>query len=359
MRKIIALSAASILALAGVGLTGSAGAQGNSHEAKFKAAVAEIGATEAMGSPADSQITGPEFERIRQSLDRVDSGRLQGAELINDPDYHLLYVASDPSFDCPGLYCEIEGAAFGIPKSDSANLYVVLVMDRTTDGSIPASELGSVGFFADTNRDNEADYGAITPSRFFGLGASYNSTLFRSVNGNFTQTAYQVTFSRGNDYWGIIIPWQRAGINSAGLVGFVSDEDDNFDAAPDRYTQTLRFLESVTGSPAPTPSPSPSPSPAPNPSPTPDPSVSTPGAITDITIRPARRGLRISWNPPDGSSRTEVTGYRYRIGNQSWKRTSNSQFQVRVKKNRQVTISVRAYNQQGDGPITRITTVGY
>ena len=87
------------------------------------------------------------------------------------------------------------------------------------------------------------------------------------------------------------------------------------------------------------------------------PSTSRPGPVRDLTARPLKGGLRLSWLPPRNLGGTTTVTYEYRLANQGWKTTSSTSVTVKSPSGVRATVSVRAVNFAGPGPAVSTSAV--
>jgi hypothetical protein len=82
--------------------------------------------------------------------------------------------------------------------------------------------------------------------------------------------------------------------------------------------------------------------------------VSLPSAVTNLKARPLEASIRITWSAPADQGGATRVSYQYRVGNQDWVETTNTRAIIQGSPGRAITVSVRAVNEAGHGPVTRI-----
>lgn len=83
--------------------------------------------------------------------------------------------------------------------------------------------------------------------------------------------------------------------------------------------------------------------------------LSPPGAVTSLQVKPARRGVVVSWGAPSGPIEAEAVTYEYRTAqNVSWTGVEGQSVLLRGVKGQRVVVFVRALNEAGPGRATRV-----
>lgn len=81
--------------------------------------------------------------------------------------------------------------------------------------------------------------------------------------------------------------------------------------------------------------------------------ASPPGKVMSLQAQAVKGGLKVSWGPPTGAS--PGTTYEYRVGSGAWKASKGTSVIVKgLKSGRSVTVTVRAKNAGGAGPLASV-----
>lgn len=210
-------------------------------------------------------------------------------DFVEDPDYYVYWLDTDPQFDCDGIYCEITGVGLAISKDSPDEAFMFASMDRRVDPTIPTSAQGYVAAYIQRPGQGADD-----------LVTFYPETLASSAMGEVYEwdadaEAYigigvQTAWYRGDDYWAVEIPWREIGLTQARVSMRVKDQAGNIDDAPDPWSELIPFEDALTT----------------DPDPTPDPDPTAPGAPTALTASvTANKSVTLEFTPPSG----DVTGY--------------------------------------------------
>jgi hypothetical protein len=84
--------------------------------------------------------------------------------------------------------------------------------------------------------------------------------------------------------------------------------------------------------------------------------ATAPGAVRGLAVTPAKGkgAVVVTWQAPAKDGGAKVTSYQYRAGNGSWKSTTSSRVTLSgLRSKKPVTVSVRAVNSVGPGPVAK------
>lgn len=176
----------------------------------------------------------------------------QFRDFVDDPDYYVFWLDSDPQFDCDGLYCEITGVALAISKDSPDEATLLASMDRSVDRYIPTSAQGYVAAYIQRPGEGTDDLATFYPETTLNEGAADmyewgdDAELYLGIG-------VEARWYRGNDYWAVTIPWRELGLTQARVSMRVVDQAGNMDDAPDPWSELIPFEDALSPDPEPTP----------------------------------------------------------------------------------------------------------
>lgn len=233
-----------------------------------------------------------------QADDGARQAPANARELINDPNYYVLWQESDPEFDCPGVTCEIKSVIVAIAKDDPGTALLLAEMDGPADPMIPTSAQGYVAAYIQRPGGGTDDLATFYPM------SSANSEFasmyeFDQSLDEYVDMEIEVDWVRGPDFWGVSIPWERLGLTSARVSMRVVDTYGNVDDAPDDYSESIPFGDAVPG--------------------TPEPQRQPPAAPTEVRASTDRSGaVTLSFHPPSSSAGIDEYEVQARREGGSW-----------------------------------------
>jgi hypothetical protein len=83
-------------------------------------------------------------------------------------------------------------------------------------------------------------------------------------------------------------------------------------------------------------------------------SVTAPSSVTKLSVREQKRRIVVRWSSPNDLGGSDSVSFQYRINKKKWTETNKSRIVVRGKPGKKITVRMRAVNEAGPGPITRV-----
>lgn len=263
------------------------------------AVIAGIGLGSALlaGAPAWAEDVQDEARAGQES-----AGQSRG--FVTDDEFYVLYEASDSSYDCLGLYCEITSMLVGVRKDYPDEIMLEAEMDRETDPLLSTDPDANVVAFILPNGSTKPYFQAQIPLEYMTIGEAYFTDVDRydPSTDKWTDTGVDAEWYRGSTYWKVWVPWRSLGIVDAQFSMRVRDRNGNADDAPDDVTPVIPIKESVDTVPTP----------------------QLPGAPTDLKASVEDRVVELSFLPAaDGVA---VTDYEVQVSldGGSWETVDSS-----------------------------------
>jgi len=83
--------------------------------------------------------------------------------------------------------------------------------------------------------------------------------------------------------------------------------------------------------------------------------LSKPGKVTSLRVKVEKGRLRVKWSPPTNLGGATSVAYQCKVGRTAWQTTTSTSVTVRASKGASVVVKVRAFNEAGYGPSSRVS----
>lgn len=82
--------------------------------------------------------------------------------------------------------------------------------------------------------------------------------------------------------------------------------------------------------------------------------ISKASKVVDLALKFQKRRIIVTWSPPANLGGADSVSYQYRVNKKKWVNTDRTRIVVRGKPGQRITVRVRAVNEAGFGPVTRV-----